>query len=435
MRVLILVDCYYPGTKSSAKLVHDLAVELSLRGHEPVVLTPSDSIPGRADRKIEDGITVVRVRTGQIKGARKWARGLREARLPSDLWRGAKSYLRENPCDLILFYSPTIFFGPLVRRLKKMWRSPAYMILRDIFPDWAVDAQVLRHGLVQRLFRIVAARQYRAADVIAVQSPANRLHFTNRFPNESFRIEVLYNWAPEAERGLPRTQYRKRLGLEGKTVFLYGGNIGVAQDIDNLLRLAARFAKRADVQFVFVGEGSEVPRLRRLVGYGSLANVHLIAGLPQAEYLSAVSEFDAGLISLDARLTSHNVPGKLLSYLFWGLPVLASVNPGNDLFDLLATGNAGLCLQNGDDETLYRAALRLADDPALRENMGRNARQLLEARFSVASAVDSIFHHLDRHGLIRFSLRERDIAPPAKTAFSPNLPRNRERSCVGPHKS
>jgi O26-antigen biosynthesis N-acetyl-L-fucosamine transferase len=421
LRILILVDCYYPSTKSSAKLVHDLAAELSRRGHELVVLTPSDTIAGRAERKIEEGITVVRVKTGRIKGAGKWQRGLREARLSSDLWRGAQSYLRENPCELILFYSPTIFFGSLVQRLKKLWLCPAYMILRDIFPDWAVDAQVLRSGLVERYFRRVAAQQYRAADVIAVQSPANRAHFTNRFPNERFRIEVLYNWSPDAEPGLPRTQYRKVLGLEGKTVFLYGGNIGVAQDIDNLLRLAARFEKRPDVHFILVGEGSEVPRLRRLVGYGSLANVHLIAGLPQDEYLSAVSEFDAGLISLDARLTSHNVPGKLLSYLFWGIPVLASVNPGNDLFDLLADGNAGLCLKNGDDDALYRAALRIADDPAVREAMGRNARQLLEDQFSVANAVDSIFQHLNCHGLIHLPGRESDTDLRTVAALSPEF--------------
>ena len=44
--------------------------------------------------------------------------------------------------------------------------------------------------------------------------------------------------------------------------------------------------------------------------------------MSQGEYLSMVSEFDVGLISLDARLTSHNIPGKLLSYLYWGVPVL-----------------------------------------------------------------------------------------------------------------
>jgi glycosyltransferase involved in cell wall biosynthesis len=118
-----------------------------------------------------------------------------------------------------------------------------------------------------------------------------------------------------------------------------------------------------------------------------------------------VSEFDLGLISLDARLTSHNYPGKLLSYLYWGKPVLASVNPGNDLLGLLQESGAGFCFLNGDDENLALAALRLADDAELRSDMGRNARQLLEQTFSVEHAVNQIFDHLHEAQLIARSER------------------------------
>jgi O26-antigen biosynthesis N-acetyl-L-fucosamine transferase len=409
LRILILVDCYYPSMKSSAKLVRDLAVEVSSRGHEAVVLTPSDSIKDRAQVHEEGGVTVVRVRTGRIKGAGRLARGMREMRLSADLWRGAESFLRANPCELILFYSPTIFFGPLVRRLKALWCCPAYLILRDIFPDWAADAGVLRRGLIYRFLRGVALRQYRAADVVAVESRGNLEHFARTFPQETFRLEVLMNWAAHTERGLPRTHYRRQLGLEGKTVFVYGGNIGVAQDMDNILRLAAKLEHREDIRFLLVGEGSEVPRLRAAIESERRANVLMLNSLAQEEYLSMISEFDVGLISLDARLTSHNVPGKLMSYLFWGMPVLASVNPGNDLLALVRESGSGFCVPNGDDDGLCRAALGLTDESELRETMGRSARRLLDESFSVAKAVDSIFGQLASHGLL--------LAPPEPKAI------------------
>jgi glycosyltransferase involved in cell wall biosynthesis len=114
-----------------------------------------------------------------------------------------------------------------------------------------------------------------------------------------------------------------------------------------------------------------------------------------------ISEFDVGLISLDARLKTHNIPGKLLSYLYWGLPVLASVNPGNDLFDLLERRRAGFCVANGDDESLVTAAHRLADHPELRSAMGKNARQLLEDTFSVKVAAGQILAHLRDAALVR----------------------------------
>ena len=111
MRILILVDCYYPSTKSSAKLVHDLAVELMRRGNQAVVLTPSDTIAGKLEERTEDGVTVARVKTGPIKGVNRIIRAANEMRLSARIWRSAKTFLRQNPCDLIVFYSPTIFFG------------------------------------------------------------------------------------------------------------------------------------------------------------------------------------------------------------------------------------------------------------------------------------------------------------------------------------
>jgi glycosyltransferase involved in cell wall biosynthesis len=410
LRILILVDCYLPSTKASGKLVHDLAVELRRRGHEPVVLTPSDAIEGTSQLRVEDGITVLRVRAGQIKGAAKLQRAIREARLSATLWRGTGNYLRENPCELILFYSPTIFFGPLVARLKKLWRCSAYMILRDIFPDWAVDAGVLRRGLIYRYFRRVAEAQYRAADLIAVQSESNRAHFATNFPGERFRIEVLLNWTAPVDQRRPSPEWRRRLGLAGKIVFFYGGNIGIAQDMDNLMRLAANFAANPNVAFLFVGEGSEVARLQKAIASRSITNVQILPSVAQDDYLAMVSEFDVGLISLDARLKSHNVPGKLMSYLNWGLPVLASLNPGNDLFALLESSGAGFCIRNGDDDGLFRLAFAMASDSALRATMSCNARRLLDETFSVANAVDSIFHHLASHSLLSLPPEARAVA-------------------------
>ena len=148
-----------------------------------------------------------------------------------------------------------------------------------------------------------------------------------------------------------------------------------------------------EIHFLIVGEGNEVPRLRNTIAEGGHRNILLLPPVEQREYLSMVSEFDIGLISLDRRLTSHNIPGKLLAYLYWGIPVLASINPGNDLFHLLGNATAGFCLDNGDDEKLRAAALILAEDAQLRARLGRNARGLLERTFSVEIAARQILRN------------------------------------------
>ncbi len=113
----------------------------------------------------------------------------------------------------------------------------------------------------------------------------------------------------------------------------------------------------------------------------------------QAEYLSMLLEFDVGLVSLDRRLSTNNLPGKLFGYMTCGIPILASINPGNDLARMLHETDAGIACENGDDQSLREAALRLAGESELRSRMGRNARLLLESRFSVQVAAVQILSH------------------------------------------
>ena len=272
----------------------------------------------------------------------------------------------------------------------------SYLILRDIFPEWAVDAGVLKRGLTYRFFRKKEGEQYGAADVIGVQSEGDLAYFDRNFGVGRFQLEVLFNWTKLEESNPPKTEIRLRLGLVNRIVFFFGGNVGIAKDIDNLLRLAASLAGDSRIFFLIVGEGSEARRLEAAIAERRLTNIRMLPPVEQREYISMVSEFDIGLISLDRRLKNHNIPGKLLSYFYWGIPVLASINAGSDLFALLEGNQAGICVANGDDEGLRAAALQLANDPDLRHRMGRNGRLLLEEKFSVESAAQQILHHLPR---------------------------------------
>jgi glycosyltransferase involved in cell wall biosynthesis len=390
VRILILVDCYLPSHKSGPKQIHDLGVEFLRQGHEVTILTTTHEISQGLEVTAEEGLRIARVKTRRIKGASKPLRGLNEMRISNFVWQTAGRFLSTNPHDLIVFYSPTIFWSALVRRLKSLWRCPAYLILRDIFPEWAVNAGVLRRGLIYRYFRRKEIQQYDIADVVAVQSPGDLKYFGRDFAQQPYRLEVLYNWTTLHEPNLGRTQYRAELGLKNKIVFFYGGNLGIAQDVDNLVRLASSLADHPEIHFLLIGEGSEAARLQKAVTEKGLRNFQLAPPIEQDRYISMVSEFDVGLITLDRRLTTHNIPGKLLGYLYWGIPVLASINPGNDLFKLLGNSQAGFCFENGEDKKLRAAALRLAYDAELRAQMGKNGQQLLEEKFSVESAAHQI---------------------------------------------
>lgn len=393
MRILFLIDDYYPSTKSGAKMMHDLGEQFVRDGHQVIVVTPKDSVTGTFSVSVEDGITVVRVRNGRLKYTSRALRGIRELRLSAGIWRKTKTFLKENPCDVIVFYSPTIFLGDLVRKLKALWRCPAYLVLRDIFPQWAVDAGIIRKGLLYRYLHHKELLQYDAANVIGLESPGNLPYFSEELRDRDYRVEVLFNWMDTSQQPAAGTKFRDQLGLQEKVVFFYGGNIGVAQDLDNILRLAVGLRQQEQAFFLLVGSGSEVPRLEREIERQQLTNIKILPPLPQDRYLQCLSEFDVGLVSLDRRLQTHNLTGKLLGYMLCGKPVLASLNPGNGLAQLLHEADAGLACENGDDKGLRNAALLLATNPDLRRRMGANARSLGEGKFSVQAAAKQIMQH------------------------------------------
>jgi glycosyltransferase involved in cell wall biosynthesis len=394
MRILILVDNYYPSTKSVAKIMRDLALELARQGQDVKVAAVDDQLPQRVSVSREDGTNVLRVNTGGIKINSRALRAWRESRLSTVVWRHGQKFFRENPCDLILFYSPTIFFGALVNKLKALWNCPAFLVLQDIFPKWALDAGVLKPGLIYNYFRRKELEQYEAADLITVEAPGNLRYFAEELGHKNYRVEVLLNWTDMSARPSPDDyRLRRELGLEKKVVFFFGGNIGVAQDMDNVLRLAASVRDQESIFFLLVGSGSEVERLNAEITRQSLPNVRILPPVPQQQYLSCVAQFDVGLITLDRRLKSNNLTGKLLGYMQCGLPVLASLNPGNDLGPILRDSDAGIACENGDDEAFRAAALLLANNPDLRSRMGANARRLGEQKFSVQAAASQILSH------------------------------------------
>jgi O26-antigen biosynthesis N-acetyl-L-fucosamine transferase len=395
MKILILVVYYLPSTVSCAKLIKDLSSELFRLGHSVSIIAPDEKILTDLQISNEEGIRIVRVRSGKIRTASKPVRMINECRLSWTIWNKGQQFFRKNPCDLIIYYSPTIFFGPLVKRLKKLYSCPSYLILRDIFPQWALDAGVLKEGFLYNYFKWMERINYEAADYIGVEAPGNLLYFSTKGQDKKNQLEVLYNWTTLGGDKKVVSNFRSCLGLQDKVVFFYGGNIGVAQDIDNIIRLAYNLKDEPDAYFLLVGDGSEVDRLNSIINKEGLTNIKIHPAVEQELYPSMLAEFDVGLITLNRNLKTYNFPGKMLGYMYYAKPILASINPGNDLKALLEAHQAGLVCINGDDCQLLDCVRLLLRDAHLRQKMGANARRLLESTFSVSTAASLILSHFN----------------------------------------
>jgi len=398
MRLAIISDDYLPdSTLVHAKMLHELALEMIKKGHQPIVVCPG---PPTQESSLLisniDGVEIWRFKSGRTRGVGKVKRAINETLLSFNAWRAVSSKVKDNSFDGVVYYSPSIFFGPLVRRIKKESECPSYLILRDSFPQWAVDEGLIKSGsLIEKYFRYFEKVNYDSANNIGLMSPKNLELFNNNYTGKN-NHHVLYNWADHHPSKDENEWFdvRQHFNLHEKTIFFYGGNIGHAQDIDNLLRLATAMENISDVHFLFVGQGDEVELVQQHISKGSTNNVSFLPSVSQEKFKHLLAQVDVGLFSLAYSHKVHNFPGKLLGYMVESLPILGSVNPGNDLIDVINEYQAGYAYINGEDENLVAAGRKLASEKVLRSKVGENSNQLLHKHFSVESAADTIISSL-----------------------------------------
>ena len=97
--------------------------------------------------------------------------------------------------------------------------------------------------------------------------------YFSHLPNKSIRrVEVLQNWLGKASNKKCSIQL-KNTHLAGRKVFIYAGNMGVAQGMDILLDLTEQLKNRDDVGFLFVGRGIFTKKLKDEIKSRKLENI------------------------------------------------------------------------------------------------------------------------------------------------------------------
>lgn len=397
MKLVLIADTFPPLRSSGAVQLRDLTRAIVAQGHALTVLLPAPDLKGPWALETYDGARVLRLKAPPTKDIGYVRRTLGEWAMPYAMRRNlAKSPLAGESWDGVIWYSPSIFHAPLVRAIKRQSGCKGYLIIRDIFPEWAVDLGLMRKGLAYRFFKWIARQQYEAADIIGVQTPGNTGYFKSwQKANPGHALEVLQNWlgAP----GTARCRIRvEETPLAGRKVFVYAGNMGVAQGMDILLDLAQSLHARRDIGFLFVGRGKDALRLAKAAEARGLDNVLFCDEIDPDEIPDLYAQCHAGIVALDPRHKSHNIPGKFLTYMQSGLPVLANVNPGNDLAGLVRTAKVGEICEVHQLDDLRERCLALVAKIEADQALSERCTALFAQHFAVEGTVRQIvkaLHH------------------------------------------
>lgn len=390
MRIALVADTFTPLRSSGAVQLRDLSREFVRQGHDLCVLLPASDQQEVWRLESFDRARVLRLKAPRTKDISYLRRTLAELVMPFSMLRSLrKSPLGKERWEGVVWYAPSIFHGPLVSALKKSSRSKSYLIVRDIFPEWAVDMGLMRRGLPYLFFDAVARYQYSVADVIGVQTLGNRRYFEPWLEQPGRKLEVLPNWLDKPSPVRCSIRVSETL-LAGRKVFVYAGNMGVAQGMDILLDLAKKLTSQPDVGFLFVGRGSEAARLKRAAELQQLDNVVFFDEIDPDEIPDLYAQCSAGIVALDPRHKSHNIPGKFLTYMQSGLPVLAKINEGNDLAQMIRDNHVGQVCETNQVDELWQLANDLLDQIEIDSGLSERCSRLFEREFAVEKTVKQI---------------------------------------------
>ncbi|TMM53800.1 glycosyltransferase family 4 protein [Maribacter algarum] len=392
MKVIFLALAF-PKMDKTKYLYTQLVSQFHENGHDITVVAPTydDTIVGL---QIEEGVKVIRVKTLPLFGVGLIKKGIANVLLPYQY----KSALKKNNIgldfDLIITPTPPITLYGVAAWLKKKSKGKLYLILRDIFPQNAVDLGMLKKsGPIHYYFRRKEKKLYAKADHIGCMSQGNIDFVKKHNPSVSAdKLHMLSNWGdiiPLAQEE-KINELRQQEGFQDKFVVIFGGNIGLPQKMENIVNLAIACKDEKDIVFLIIGRGNEQENLKNLIKSKNVKNMELRDGLPQKEYMKWVQMADVGLISLSEKFTIPNIPSKALSYYNTKTPILASIDLNTDFGTILDDLKVGVWAEAGNTLDLKKKLMLLYKDAVLRKEMGQNGFEYMKEYLSSETALNIV---------------------------------------------
>ncbi len=388
--------------KNENPIYLDLVRYFQKKGHNIFAVCPVER-RNKANTSLSnnDNINILKVKIGNIRNANFVEKGFSTLLIERQYINAVNKYFSNVKFDLVLYTTPPITFENVVRFIKKRDKARTYLLLKDIFPQNAVDLGMFsKSSLFYKYFRNKEKKLYNQSDNIGCMSQANVdfiVKYNSVNPN---KVEICPNSIEPVSVCMDiktKEKIRKKYDIPlNKTIFVYGGNIGKPQGIDFLMECLKSNKNNRDSFFLIVGSGTEFNKLKVFIENEKIPNTSLFSRLPKEDYESLVNSSDVGLIFLDKRFTIPNFPSRILSYMQASMPILAATDTSTDLGEILESGGFGNWCKSGDVESFNKLIKVLSTDNHLRSNMGRNAREYLEDHYTVEKSYRKIMNHFER---------------------------------------
>ncbi len=381
-------------------IYEDLMREFVQNGHRVYIVAPNEKRYGESTAlKEENGCKILRVRTGNLQKTNLIEKGISTLKITGQFKRAIRKYFKGVKFDLVLYSTPPITLVKVVNYIKKRDNAFTFLLLKDIFPQNAVDLGILRtrglKGIIYKYFRKQEKKLYRISDKIGCMSQANADYVLQHNKQvERGKLTIVPNSIEPQDLTLnpeEKVAMRNKYGLPlDKKVFVYGGNLGRPQGVPFLIDCLRSQANNESAFFFIVGDGTEYGKLEKFIEEDKPENVKLMRSLPREDFDAMLAACDVGMIFLDFRFTIPNYPSRILSYMQAGLPVLACTDINTDIGKDITDNGFGWWCGSDKVQGFGECIEKIIEDSGNLKDYGKNSKEYLMQHFTVNKVYERL---------------------------------------------
>jgi colanic acid biosynthesis glycosyl transferase WcaI len=294
--------------------------------------------------------------------------------------------------NLVIAVTPSLGGAIAGARLARQHDSKFLIVVQELTAEAATQTGIRGGNHAARAAAWIEKRVLHKADHIAIVSDAFRdaLH---QYGVRDEKISLLPNWTHIRPTRLSQAECRRTLGwsVEPFTV-VHTGNIGLKQDLGNLVEAARLCNSLPDLRFVIVGDGSQRAAIEAQAS--GLKNLAFVDTLDDEHYPRSLAAADLLVVNERPGVGNMSLPSKLTSYLSTGRPLIAAVQrDGATAQELGRTRGAALIVPPGDPVAFIQGVLNLREDFRRRAQMSALGQAYAEAvldRSSAATRFDTL---------------------------------------------
>jgi colanic acid biosynthesis glycosyl transferase WcaI len=296
--------------------------------------------------------------------------------------------------DLVMVLTTPPLIGLIALFVCRLRDMRVVSLMQDIYPDVAVALGALpRRNPATRILNYLSCLMLRKSDRIIVLGECMRERVLFKVGERfSPRIDVIHNWAdgakikPLAE---GENSFSLQQNLKGKFVLLFSGNLGRVNEFSTVLEASLILRDRADILFLFIGEGAKAGEIEKFAEKNHLGNIRMLPYQPREVLRQSLAAGHAALVTLADGLAGLSVPSKTYGILAAGRPVLFIGDPQSCIARIITDNNCGEVVSSGDSHRLAQIISDWSIDRSKLNELNLNARKTFEVHFDRRNAVNA----------------------------------------------